>query len=413
MVSALDLVHPRRCVNERVLAAWSDRETGQQITLGSLSLLNKESSFALECAHDDGCKHAMIRFSLAVKLRLAGHSRSKDVSLEILPSSSPEIQVDTCKIQDVGAVASAAHDAGLSDSGMIIRAHFTLERPGRLLMPELKTTAKPSSRTARDLLQNITSLSKALSFFVYLRPSDYAREGLRLVSNTLRSAVPGKENFPQDALGESGHQVTEPPPQYRAHMTVIPRSPSQCATTPLPESLLSVLSPNTVPQTPPFRNPGPAAPSAGDPTEDRLRAHLTVELGLWLGRAVAVNLIAYQDERINPLRTEMGRHARAGDEVAFWDARARCSAAFFLCHGPAGRENVDDFFQTALADAFLRDLTRLIAWVLEQDRRADLTMWDELMTLGEAARASDLNRYHHIKGMIIGCVTVQCDPEQM
>lgn len=83
----------------------------------------------------------------------------------------------------MGLSAAVTHDAGLSASGQVIQATFSLEKPVDLVMPQLKAAIRPASRPAQGLLDLFTSLSSSLCFTLYIRPSNYAREGLKRVCN--------------------------------------------------------------------------------------------------------------------------------------------------------------------------------------------------------------------------------------
>lgn len=304
----------------------------------------------------------------------------------------------------MGLSAAVAHDAGLSASGQVIQATFALEKPGDLVMPQLKTAFRTTSRPAQGLLDLFTFLSSSLCFTLYIRPSDYACEGLKHVSNLLN----------HDTLNESRQRRAdggEPPPQYSSAPSILVRTSS----TPRSPSAFSD-HPSLLVQETPSGSPG-LLPISKDP---KYQDELAIEIGLWAARAVDANIMAYQDARIEPLIAEMGRSARAGDITAFIAARARCSANFFFFFGDDGEDARSDEYeidQDGAAQVYIRDLERLLAWILNKSRLGDLTLWAEFMKLGVAARAAVARpevhkEYNARKGFCIGWAAVAIDLER-
>lgn len=164
----------------------------------------------------------------------------------------------------------------------------------------------------------------------------------------------------------------------------------------------------------PSGSPG-LLPISKDP---KYQDELAIEIGLWAARAVDANIIACQDARIQPLIAEMGRCARAGDITAFIAARARCSANFFFSDDVEdARSDEYEIDQDGAAQVYIRDLERLLAWILNNSRLGDLTLWAEFMKLGVAARAAVARpevhkEYNARKGFCIGWAAVAIDMER-
>lgn len=114
----------------------------------------------------------------------------------------------------------------------------------------------------------------------------------------------------------------------------------------------------------------------------------------------------------------MGRCARAGDITAFIAARARCSANFFFSDDVEdARSDEYEIDQDGAAQVYIRDLERLLAWILNNSRLGDLTLWAEFMKLGVAARAAVARpevhkEYNARKGFCIGWAAVAIDMER-
>ncbi|EKG09530.1 hypothetical protein MPH_13420 [Macrophomina phaseolina MS6] len=167
-------------VAERALVQWEDVH-GQQRTLGSLTHANK---------HDSQCmlrvllseSHFLCRLSLHVSFKSSGHKIAKQL-LFMLPldcfSDSDAFAVDEPRITEIGSAAASAHEAGLSESGRIIRVRFRLARTGYVLHPASKTPLRPATQTSCLILALLRSLSETRRFSLFIRPSGYARHGLR------------------------------------------------------------------------------------------------------------------------------------------------------------------------------------------------------------------------------------------
>lgn len=394
----------RTCIYERVIVEWVDLESGHLQTLGSLSPNNKQSAFIFTCALDATGKNvSRMRFSLGIKLYITGKPFTRDIHLDLPLSSPPTLHFEECRIQDVGTVASAAHEAGLSSSGRVLRALLTLDTLSHLIMPDTKSPIRPTSRTGRELLDLFSSLSASPRFTMYLRPSDYAREGLKMVGSLLSRDAAGKS--PPEA--PNGMPAQDPAPPYEVRPEILVRRSSTPGSPPALTAGEDDVS--IVKETPP----------AGSPASD----DLTVEMGMWMAKAVGVNTIAYQDSRIGPFVAEMGYWIYRGERDLFRNARARCSSRFFFLFGVNGdadvHDEVDDdaLLQMPAATSYLRDLERLVTWIMRKERIGDVTLWKELMKLGGAARVAVAtpikhDEYNYQKGLCIAWASVVFAPRK-
>jgi hypothetical protein len=245
----------RSIINERILAEWVDTDTSTTCTLGSCSLVNKQApKFFMKVDADTESGLVHIHFSLIASVKAAGRTRRRELLL-ILPQHAfqkdPDFalafaSLETSNIGDSSLLdPSTIKEAGLIESGYIVRVRFNLDTNGLVVMP--KTTAetiKPSTTTSGDLLLGLKSLSNVLSFTVYMRRSDYALHGLKTLHEHLRNS--GTSPYYADLAGMydgrgailvdwnkleyKGRRRNELPPPYCEE----PKTPS--ATVQIPQS---------------------------------------------------------------------------------------------------------------------------------------------------------------------------------
>ncbi|KAL1619005.1 hypothetical protein SLS54_006855 [Diplodia seriata] len=203
-------------VNEQVLAEWVDSDSCETRTLGSLSTINKQDAgLSFRVGLDSSLEQAFMRFSMNVSVRVSGRPRRRQLllvlPLHVLSYKTSPLEYDILRISDVGESAPAVHDAGFSDSGFVLRARFDLQEPGYVLMPKSNAKAlRPSTSTAASHLAGIKSLSRALSFTLYIKPSDYAQQGMRMIYEYLRNDTLKQYPLHWDAMyGDHGAQPVE------------------------------------------------------------------------------------------------------------------------------------------------------------------------------------------------------------
>ncbi|OJD34137.1 uncharacterized protein BKCO1_2500021 [Diplodia corticola] len=244
-------------VNEQVLAEWVDSDSCETRTLGSLSAINRQDAgLAFRVGLDASLEQAFMRFSMDVSVRVSGRPRRRQLllvlPLHVLSYKTPALEYDVLRISDIGESAPAVHDAGFSDSGFVLRARFDLQEPGYVLMPKSNAKAlRPSTSTAASHLASIKSLSQALSFTLYIKPSDYAQQGIRMIYEQLRNDTLKQYPLHWDAmygdhgaqpvewqqcelggkgkaaeLADDGEDVEPPPPYVSERRDLAPRTPS-------------------------------------------------------------------------------------------------------------------------------------------------------------------------------------------
>ena len=78
--------------------------------------------------------------------------------------------------------SSTIQQAGLTNLRDVVRVRFNLSSLGYVVVPKTDNVLEPNTRTARDLLLGLRSLSKAPEFNIYMRQSDYAIAGLQTLN---------------------------------------------------------------------------------------------------------------------------------------------------------------------------------------------------------------------------------------
>ncbi|KAB8300814.1 hypothetical protein EYC80_002742 [Monilinia laxa] len=119
-----------------------------------------------------------------VSIKLAGKDQQMEMLLVVPPNAdftnafTPLLKsnIDDLSFLD----ASALHEAGISESEHVILIRFHLTAKGFVVMKK-KTSPiiRPSNNTSNKLIRSLESLSDMTIFSVYIRPNDYAREGLK------------------------------------------------------------------------------------------------------------------------------------------------------------------------------------------------------------------------------------------
>ncbi|KAF4534689.1 uncharacterized protein LTHEOB_12877 [Lasiodiplodia theobromae] len=418
------------CINECVVAQWAHAD-GRVATLGSVLPTNGEDSWFMLKVSLGPALEAFVRFTLSLSLCVHGRSRRRPVML-VLPASSlasRSFAFETLKIPETGALAPALHGAGFSDNGFVLAATFSLKEPGYVTLPTSNLEViRPTNATASNILAGLKSLSQTLDFTVFLKPSDYARTGLKCIADHLRNdalnplglilaAEVGANLAPLDW---SRCELFGSAKKARRHETKsFPRHSSAAHPPPYNEqdNALPVvcversLSPScNVPESP----QPPALVSSPDAATLRTRVDLEGTLAMWITQALTVNPTVYCHPHLRPTLRAMGRHARASDLHAFRAARARCAALFF--YEPHANAAVDH--AQHMREFYVTDMERLLAWMLDEedgDCFADFMAWADLLALGDAARdavASSDNvelkdKYNRAKGICVSKVLAE------
>ncbi|KAK7512750.1 hypothetical protein IWZ03DRAFT_38278 [Phyllosticta citriasiana] len=437
-------------VNERVFAVWEDSVDGIQ-SLGSLSPINKNDPGLSFKVGFDG-QQILLRFSMNVSFRTSGRDERRELFL-VLPvkafctqNGSP-LRFEDLRTTEIGAIAPKVHDAGLSNAGHVFQAQFSLSAPGYVLMPVTKAPRlRPSTSTSRKILLAFQSLSQTSEFSLFMKPSDYARVGLRTVCQHLSNAHSLSE-FPLDlsemyngkgavlmdwgrcdlGLGTTaiapplyGQQSPPPPATPRSfppsifdksfvthgglekspspppypdsawHETLVPESPPFAAGS-------SLLEPNSparqIPEkrrcTSPER-PGPIKfPRQGSPPTTTLApstcstAELMAAFSAWLAKALIINTTLYNHSQLQAHFTALGQHGRRGDAVSFFTTLAGLAAVFFYNpHDSLSPAQLD----SPAARAFVADMQAFESWVLSMGPVEHVNVFEDLLEMGGAAR---------------------------
>lgn len=178
-------------LRERVFVKWLD-PSGSPSTLGSCLYDNKQNPKFVMTAGYDMEGHVHIHFSLMVSIKLAGKVQQMELLLVVPPDANfadastplPKSNIDDLSFLD----ASALHEAGISESEHVILIQFDLTARGFVVMKKKTSpTIRPSNSTSNKLIRSLESLSGMIIFSVYIRPNDYAREGLKEVCKLLNN----------------------------------------------------------------------------------------------------------------------------------------------------------------------------------------------------------------------------------
>ncbi|KAK8153148.1 hypothetical protein IWX90DRAFT_82123 [Phyllosticta citrichinensis] len=436
-------------VNERVFAVWEDSVDGIQ-SLGSLSPINKNDPGLTFKVGFDG-QQILLRFSINVSFRTSGRDERRELFL-VLPvkafctQNSPPLRVDDLRTTDIGAIAPKVHDAGLSNAGHVLRTQFSLSAPGHVLMPVTKAPRlRPSTSTSRKILLAFQSLSQTSEFSLFMKPSDYARVGLRTVSQHLSNAeslvdfqldlaemyngrgavlmdwdrcdlgpsinasappqygqqsppppaTPG--SFPPSIFDKSfvtpgGLEKFPSPPPYPysiRHEILVPESPPLVAGS-------SLCKPNSPaphipekrrcasPERPgPIKYPRQSSPATAAADRTCTTAELMAAFSAWLAKALVINETLYNHSQLQPHFGALGRHGRSGDAASFYTTLARLAAAFFYNpHDSLSAAQLDD----PAARAFVADMQAFELWVLGAGPVEHVNVFEDLLEMGGAAR---------------------------
>lgn len=418
-------------VTETVLAEWTDAE-GCKCTLGSLTPYHKGDAGFLMKATVDQENRVWVRFSLSVNVKTAGKERSRELTLLIPPQSlsnhPPGVAYECLPISRIQtpAIYSAAGDTRLFESGRVIRADFTLSKPGHTLMP--RSSAKriiPASTTTSDLLRGLRSLSKVCSFSVYIKPSDYARQGLKVIRDTVCNAPPPESPLIlADMLYHRTAQVDWGLFGLDAEPVAKPVAPPPYALSPLPAPLpgCEIVVPATPTCNEPAHSPSDAgislvpetdvegnadniekerdvrkrklSLSAKDSAREPLcqfnntHDNLLSNLAGWIEAAMTINGHVYDHPHLQAHLDSCAKHAASSDPAAFFDARAALAAEFF--YDPDGVAATDE--EGELKALYVADMARFLRWALRKRGEADLEQFETLLRLGRLAREAAARR---------------------
>ncbi|PQE31855.1 proline-rich receptor kinase perk4-like protein [Rutstroemia sp. NJR-2017a WRK4] len=183
---------------ERVFVKWMD-QSGTPFTLGSCLYDNKQNPKFVMTARCDREGYIHVHFSLSVSVKLAGKDQRMEMLLVVPPDAdfaSASTPLSISNLDDISFLdASALHEAGISESEHIILVRFKLLEKGFVVTKKKASpTIRLSNSTSDKLIRSLESLSNMTEFSVFIRPNDYARQGLKDLCKRLDSAATGTHN---------------------------------------------------------------------------------------------------------------------------------------------------------------------------------------------------------------------------
>ncbi|PQE22031.1 hypothetical protein CJF30_00010004 [Rutstroemia sp. NJR-2017a BBW] len=165
---------------ERVFVKWVD-QSGTPFTLGSCLYDNKQNPKFVMTARCDVEGYIHVHFSLSVSVKLAGKDQRMEMLLVVPPDAdfaSASTPLSISNLDDVSFLdASALHEKG-----------FVVTKK------KASPTIRLSNSTSDKLIRSLESLSNMTEFSVFIRPNDYARQGLKDLCKRLGSTATGTHN---------------------------------------------------------------------------------------------------------------------------------------------------------------------------------------------------------------------------
>jgi len=235
---------------ERVFVKWVD-QSGTPFTLGSCLYDNKQNPKFVMTVRCDIEGYIHIHFSLAVSVKLAGKDQRMEMLLVVPPDAdfaSASTPLPISNLDDLSFLdASALHEAGISESEHVILIRFDLIEKGFVVTKKKASpTIRLSNSTSNKLIRSLESLSNMAVFSVYIRPNDYAREGLKELCKRLSNTATGtpKPNMKEMYIQQGAMLVEWSRFIYRNQQDTVPPPYTEKPTQLLPEV--------QVPQSPPI-----------------------------------------------------------------------------------------------------------------------------------------------------------------
>lgn len=177
-------------VADRVIAAWEDEGQAHDVHyLGRLSSHNRKAEFSLMLGHlPEEENVSLLLFHLPLRVRAGSASKPIDlfvvIPVESFHSASP-LSVGAATASEIPEPhLDAIKSAGLDNCPNVLRVQFNLKEPGYVMMPRMKVKSALVG-TPRELLLNLRSLSRALSFNVYLKRNTYSQVALANFSSAV------------------------------------------------------------------------------------------------------------------------------------------------------------------------------------------------------------------------------------
>ncbi|KAK7606663.1 hypothetical protein BKA81DRAFT_411221 [Phyllosticta paracitricarpa] len=188
----------KELVHENVFIEWRDLHTSTKSTLGSLCLASKkETTVKLRAETDESGVEVCLYLEATIRLLCAKGPRRKQIFLGIPLRAVKSMHVEKLSLGDLeeAAVARAINEAGLTNSGSVVRTTFHLDNREGLEAFMAMDTIKPFNSTASDLLDGLRSLSIAQEFSVFASWSSYAQVSLEQLNQGLSAFVQRAHDF--------------------------------------------------------------------------------------------------------------------------------------------------------------------------------------------------------------------------
>ncbi|ESZ98687.1 hypothetical protein SBOR_0925 [Sclerotinia borealis F-4128] len=409
-------------LQERVYIKWVDDE-GNPYAMGSCLAGNKDDSNLHMKVVCDSERRIHVYFSLNVTYRHNGKYRQMEMLLAVPPHGDFKSSLKFLSISGLDDLSSSdasdLHEAGISKLEHIILLPFDLRFTGFVVRKEKKfATIVPDNPTSSKLIRTLISLSRTKSFNVYIRPSDYAREHLKVVHELLCDKSVSicepdmRKIYSQPDIilvdwakiiyQEGKDRLLSPPPAkhdaQRSTEVQVPQSPP-----PPPPAKPDCEEPSDVPEN---LDPNDFYQDSGhvetypevDSDEECLAALNDQQLRRdassearrsefkeWLNAAMAINENIYGHRGLTQKLSALGQSVRTSNVRMFDAIRPWCSA-LFLCDPTDSSGRMDEWF--------VSDMAKLIRWVNMLHRGAEMTLlMDDFLKLGSSARACDKDQY--------------------
>lgn len=175
--------HQFLCVNSpmswgyqtQFLVAWRDSRTSDPYCLGDISEGDKHKATCFFVfGQNDASREFLIYFHLTLRTN-ADNRRAKHIFLVIPTESFDASAADPTSCVHVH---NRPCDAPALSEVPLFRTRFTLKQPGYVLMTQVKTL-KGLSKRSSGLLMGLRSLSRALSFDVYIPHTKQSEDTMR------------------------------------------------------------------------------------------------------------------------------------------------------------------------------------------------------------------------------------------
>ncbi|KAF7931893.1 uncharacterized protein EAE98_004629 [Botrytis deweyae] len=386
-------------LRERVFVTWAN-SAGEPLTLGSCSHRNKNNpEFIMEAGYDmEG--HIHIHFFLTVTIKFGGKKQPLEMLLVVPPNANfanapiplTKLNANDLPLPDDLPLPNAfvLHEAGISESGHVILVPFNLTTKGFVIMDKTPPIIRPCSGSTTQLIRSLESLSNTSIFNVCIRPSDYAREGLKELCKRLSNT--GSILAEWDKVKYHDRQDVQPPPYTDnparpVPKVQVPRSPPiTLEMEKLPYNTVEIVVAETSNQTPVNSNPAPVlhgiiSPGAGEPSSVDLR---DVEGD---SRCIDVALDVGSDEALLANLNSRKPSQQLKDEAVskMLESKSWCSA--ILLYDPFDSDNTIGLWEERNR-WLISDIAKLIKWANTFHYGAEINslLINDFVKLGSVAR---------------------------